>query len=294
MQSIIFWTVFAFWDIQNTANTNVWRSGKSLPFVFPSPTLHVPPWAGLALHGVTALPNPTPCTQTLLFLTCTLIRELLLLPGLQSLPGGERTKLISFGHRNPLCLWHLSLYAQRKSSSEAELLHLRDPVENISHQAGLEVIAELNSANTCFKRDQLGGFFLSFQKPLWGLICLYWLSWVMCRRDELSVLSFGDGLKASLHLASPLHRPLQIKWAENFPHFLFFLPFHSFCPSLCLLSFNYEENFNYSENASGIFRGKWFWVFFQQQNNSAEIIFPFFVVVQKLFFFMEKVKIKTV
>lgn len=68
----------------------------------------------------------------------------------------------------PVPLASQALYAEEKLS-EAELLHLQDPAENISHQAALEVIAELNSADACFKREQLG----VFSSPFWGLICLY-------------------------------------------------------------------------------------------------------------------------
>lgn len=75
----------------------------------------------------------------------------------------------------------------------------------------------------------------------------------MCRRDELSVLSFGDGLKASPHLAPPLHHSLQLKWAANFPHFLSF--FYPSLPFICLL-------LSFLVIISGIFGGKCFWGFF--------------------------------
>lgn len=163
----------------------------------------------------------------------------------------------------PVPLASQSLYAEEKLS-EAELLPLQDPVENIPHQAGLEVIAELILPMLALKESSLG-FFLLFSEASLGLDLPLW--------TELSVLSFGDGLKASPHLASPLHHSLQLKWGENFPCFLSL--FYPFLPFVHLFISFLQLYLTFSEvNVSGDF--------FSNKIILQKAILPFF------FFFVQK------
>lgn len=86
-------------------------------------------------------------------------------------------------------------------------------------QAGLEVVIELNSVNTCLRRKL--GFFSPLKSPL-RLDLPLLTEPTNVQEERAEAAGIGDGLKASLHLASPLQHTLQLKWGENFPHFPYF------------------------------------------------------------------------
>lgn len=135
-----------------------------------------------------------------------------------------------------------SLFAEEKPC-EAKLPHLQDPAENVSHQAGPEVIAELNSANSRLKREQLGVFPLLSEACLGlDLPLLTELSNVQEGRAECAQLWRGTKGKSTPGISSASFFTAQT--GRKFPTFpIFFLPFLSFLLSLPLLSFNYIWHF---------------------------------------------------
>lgn len=131
------------YTLRRTENANAWPSEKSVSLAFPPPQLRVPALparAGLR-QGDSHLGHISPSDSASLHLHAR--QGIALITWAIIPPWGDAlcTRLFSFGYRNSLCLWLLSLYTQRKNHLKQTYLTCKVR-QKIPHTKRLEVVID--------------------------------------------------------------------------------------------------------------------------------------------------------